>query len=55
MSIIQMEGLSKSFKYYEKELGLKKSLKNLVKRKSLIKEAVSEISLVIEQGRWSDS
>nr|WP_253299341.1 ATP-binding cassette domain-containing protein [Paenibacillus barcinonensis] len=45
-----MEGLSKSFKYYEKELGLKKSLKNLVKRKSLIKEAVSEISLVIEQG-----
>ncbi|QLG36911.1 ATP-binding cassette domain-containing protein [Paenibacillus sp. E222] len=50
MSIIQMEGLSKSFKYYEKELGLKKSLKNLVKRKSLIKEAVSEISLVIEQG-----
>ncbi|PWW34718.1 ABC-2 type transport system ATP-binding protein [Paenibacillus pabuli] len=50
MSIIQMEGLSKSFKYYEKELGLKKSLKNLVKRKSLIKEAVSEISLVIDQG-----
>ncbi len=50
MSIIQMEGLSKSFKYYEKELGLKKSLKNLVRRKSLIKEAVSEISLVIEQG-----
>ncbi|WP_375137246.1 ABC transporter ATP-binding protein [Paenibacillus pabuli] len=45
-----MEGLSKSFKYYEKELGLKKSLKNLVKRKSLIKEAVSEISLVIDQG-----
>ncbi|WP_423805274.1 ABC transporter ATP-binding protein [Paenibacillus illinoisensis] len=45
-----MEGLSKSFKYYEKELGLKKSLKNLVRRKSLIKEAVSEISLVIEQG-----
>ncbi|WP_145335751.1 ATP-binding cassette domain-containing protein [Paenibacillus xylanexedens] len=50
MSIIQMEGLSKSFKYYEKELGLKKSLKNLVRRKSLIKDAVSEISLVIEQG-----
>ncbi|PZT52122.1 ABC transporter ATP-binding protein [Paenibacillus silvae] len=50
MSIIHLEGLSKSFKYYEKELGLKKSLKNLVKRKSLIKEAVSEISLVIEQG-----
>ncbi|OMF00997.1 multidrug ABC transporter ATP-binding protein [Paenibacillus amylolyticus] len=50
MSIIQVEHLSKSFNYYEKELGFKKSLKNLVKRKSLIKEAVSEISLVIEQG-----
>ncbi|WP_342476824.1 ATP-binding cassette domain-containing protein [Paenibacillus sp. FSL H7-0350] len=50
MGIIQVEELSKSFKYYEKELGLKKSLKNLVKRKSLIKEAVSDISLVIEQG-----
>lgn len=50
MSIIQVERLSKSFNYYEKELGFKKSLKNLVKRKSLIKEAVSEISLVIEQG-----
>ncbi len=45
-----MERLSKSFNYYEKELGFKKSLKNLVRRKSLIKEAVSEISLVIEQG-----
>ncbi|WP_270168438.1 ABC transporter ATP-binding protein [Paenibacillus sp. SYP-B4298] len=50
MSIIQVERLSKSFNYYEKELGFKKSLKNLVRRKSLIKEAVSEISLVIEQG-----
>ncbi|OMF92526.1 ATP-binding cassette domain-containing protein [Paenibacillus sp. FSL R7-0337] len=50
MGIIQVKELSKSFKYYEKELGLKKSLKNLVKRKSLIKEAVGDISLVIEQG-----
>ncbi|WP_127529568.1 ABC transporter ATP-binding protein [Paenibacillus kobensis] len=50
MSIIQVERLSKSFNYYEKELGFKKSLKNLVKRKSLIKEAVSEISFAIEQG-----
>ncbi|MBD3922231.1 ATP-binding cassette domain-containing protein [Paenibacillus sp. PR3] len=50
MSIIQVERLSKSFSYYEKELGFKKSLKNLVKRKSLIKEAVSEISFAIEQG-----
>ncbi|PWV99296.1 ABC-2 type transport system ATP-binding protein [Paenibacillus cellulosilyticus] len=50
MSIIQVERLSKSFNYYEKELGFKKSLKNLVKRKSLIKEAVSEITFAIEQG-----
>lgn len=50
MSIIQVERLSKSFNYYEKELGFKKSLKNLVKRKALIKEAVSEISFAIEQG-----
>ncbi|TYP76809.1 ABC transporter ATP-binding protein [Paenibacillus methanolicus] len=50
MSIIQVERLSKNFNYYEKELGFKKSLKNLVKRNTLIKEAVSEISFAIEQG-----
>lgn len=50
MSIIQVDRLSKHFTYYEKELGLQNSLKNLIKRKKLTKEAVSEISFVIEEG-----
>lgn len=50
VSIIKVEGLSKSFEYYEKEQGFKHSLKNLLKRKTLIKEAVSDISFEIEQG-----
>lgn len=50
MSIIKVERLSKSFEYYEKELGFKNSLRNLLKRKTLTKEAVSEISFEIEHG-----
>src|SRR5512145_1890257 len=38
--LIQVENLSKSFDYYQKELGLKNSFKNLFHRKKLIKEAV---------------
>ena len=42
--LIQVDGLSKSFEYYRKELGVKNSLKNLFYREKLIKEAVREIS-----------
>lgn len=48
--IIKVEGLSKSFEYYKKELGLKYSLKNLFGREKLIKEAVKDISFEIEEG-----
>ena len=50
MSIIEVDCLSKQFTYYEKELGIKNSFKNLLRRKKLVKEAVSEISFSIEEG-----
>ncbi|HEX2954611.1 MAG TPA: ATP-binding cassette domain-containing protein [Bacillota bacterium] len=50
MAIIQVENLSKHFTYYEKELGFKNSFKNLINRKKLTKEAVSEISFAIDEG-----
>lgn len=48
--LIHVENLSKSFDYYKKELGVKNSLKNLVKRQKLVKEAVKDISFDIEEG-----
>ena len=48
--IIKASQLSKSFDYYNKELGLKNSVKNLFFRKKLTKAAVSEISFEIEAG-----
>jgi ABC-2 type transport system ATP-binding protein len=48
--VISVKRLSKSFDYYKKELGLKSSLKNLLFREKLTKEAVSGISFEIEAG-----
>ncbi len=48
--VITVEGLSKSFDYYKKELGLKNSLKNLFYREKLTKQAVCGISFQIEEG-----
>lgn len=48
--IIKVDGLTKNFDYYKKELGLKSSLKNLFKREKLVKEAVKGISFEIEEG-----
>jgi ABC-2 type transport system ATP-binding protein len=50
MGIIHVENLSKSFSYYKKEAGLKNSLKNLVKREKLIKDAVKAINFEINEG-----
>lgn len=50
MSIIQVENLYKSYEYYEKNLGFKSSLKNLIRRKRLVKEAVKGISFSVEKG-----
>lgn len=50
MISVKVENLSKSFSYYNKELGLKNSIKNLFHREKLIKEAVKGISFEIETG-----
>lgn len=48
--IVDVNHLSKSFDYYQKELGLKNSFRNLFYRQKLTKEAVSQISFQIEEG-----
>ncbi len=48
--MIKVESLSKSFTYYKKEVGIKNSLKNLLHRDKLIKNAVNNISFEIEEG-----
>lgn len=48
--IIKVNNLTKSFNYYQKELGLKNSIKNLFRRETLVKEAVKGISFEVEEG-----
>lgn len=50
MSIIDVRNLSKTYTYYNKEVGIKNSIKNLFYRKSLYKEAVKAISFEIDKG-----
>jgi ABC-2 type transport system ATP-binding protein len=50
MSIIEVDGLIRNFSYYEKTEGLKGSLRNLVSRKKLIREAVRGVSFSIREG-----
>ena len=50
MSIITVQGLTKSFEYYKKELGLQNSFKNLFFRQKLYKEAVCDISFEAAEG-----
>ncbi|MNO47843.1 putative ABC transporter ATP-binding protein YbhF [compost metagenome] len=47
---IKVEQLAKSFTYYTKEVGVMNSLKNLLHRKSLTKQAVKDISFSIGKG-----
>jgi ABC-2 type transport system ATP-binding protein len=47
---ITVKGLSKSFDYYRKELGLKSSIKNLFFREKLVKAAVRDISFEVAEG-----
>jgi ABC-2 type transport system ATP-binding protein len=42
--------LSKTFTYYKKEPGVRKSLQNLFRREQLTKEAVQNVSFSIEEG-----
>lgn len=50
MSIIDVKNIKKEYQYYEKELGLKGSIKNLLKREKLTKTAVNDISFQIDEG-----
>lgn len=50
MAIIEVEGLTREFTYYEKDAGLGASLKNLFARKELVKRAVDGVSFSIEEG-----
>ena len=48
--IIQTENLSKEYIYYKKETGMKGSLKNLLYREKLCKQAVKNLSIQIPKG-----
>lgn len=48
--IITVKNLSKKFDYYEKDTGLKNSVKSLFSRKKLVKDAVKDISFNIKEG-----
>ncbi|MCF2719082.1 ATP-binding cassette domain-containing protein [Paenibacillus sp. UKAQ_18] len=50
MPSITLNQLSKTFTYYKKEPGVRKSLQNLFKREQLTKEAVQNVSFSIEEG-----
>ena len=50
MTAIHVAHLHKSFEYYQKEAGLRSSLKNLIRREKLTKDAVGDISFDIEAG-----
>ncbi|WCT58110.1 ATP-binding cassette domain-containing protein [Paenibacillus kyungheensis] len=50
MSAITLNQLSKTFEYYKKEPGLRKSFSNLFKREKLHKEAVIDLSFDINEG-----
>jgi ABC-2 type transport system ATP-binding protein len=48
--IIEVDGLTRRFSYYEKAEGLGASFKNLLRRKELLKEAVSGVSFTVDEG-----
>jgi ABC-2 type transport system ATP-binding protein len=50
MEAITVRNLTKSFEYYEKEAGLKSSIRTLFRREKLVREAVRSISFAIDEG-----
>ncbi|WP_018887912.1 ATP-binding cassette domain-containing protein [Paenibacillus massiliensis] len=50
MPVITLNRLSKTFTYYKKEPGVRKSLQNLFHREKLAKEAVKDISFSVREG-----
>lgn len=51
MAIIEVTDLCRNFTYYEKAEGLGGSFRNLLARKTLVKEAVKDVSFSIEAGQ----
>jgi ABC-2 type transport system ATP-binding protein len=51
MPIIEVTNLCRNFTYYEKAEGLGGSFRNLLARKTLVKEAVKDVSFSIEAGQ----
>jgi len=51
MAIIEVTDLCRNFTYYEKAEGLGGSFRNLFARKTLVKEAVKDVSFSIEAGQ----
>ncbi len=50
MPIIEAERLARHFTYYQKSEGLSGSLRNLLARKTLVREAVKDVSFAIQEG-----
>jgi ABC-2 type transport system ATP-binding protein len=50
MAVIEVHGLARSFRYYEKKEGLKGSFANFFRRTALVKEAVRGVSFTIAEG-----
>jgi len=50
--VISVKKLYKSYKVPQKEKGLKASLKNLIKRKYKIIEAVNNVTFSIDEGEF---
>ena len=50
METIEAKGLTRNFSYYEKTEGLSGSLRNLVSRKKLVREAVRGVSFSVREG-----
>ncbi|MFB5761686.1 ABC transporter ATP-binding protein [Paenibacillus medicaginis] len=50
MPAITLNRLSKTFTYYKKEPGVRKSLQNLFRREKLAKEAVRDVSFSVREG-----
>jgi ABC-2 type transport system ATP-binding protein len=48
--VITLNRLSKTFTYYKKEPGVRKSLQNLFRRETLAKEAVKDVSFSVREG-----
>lgn len=52
MDVITMKNVSKVYKYYEKEKGIRGSIRNIFKKKYLYKQAVKNVNFSIKKGSF---